>query len=163
MITLGIDIGLTGALAALDARGSVCIEDLPTTTASNDKRRLDGRALLTLVRKFVPPGEPCVVVIEDVQARPMGNGGGHGNTMHSQGSLMRSRGLIEGVLDMMGPQTTVRWVQPQAWKRHYGLLKAEKGASMRTAQGLYPTAPLSLVKHHNRAEALLLAHYGRAL
>ena len=39
----------------------------------------------------------------------------------------------------------------------------EKGASLVTARTLYPSAPLKLAKHHNRAEALLIAHYGRAV
>jgi hypothetical protein len=53
-------------------------------------------------------------------------------------------------------------VQPRVWKAHYGL-KSDKAASLTTARALYPSAPLNLAKHHNRAEAVLLAHYGRTV
>lgn len=180
MIAIGIDIGLTGAVAAIDHNGRAAVHDLPVvldgelrTRRSNDKRRaaqrlrLDGRGLLHLLRELVPAGEAGVVVIEDVRARPAGNGGAHGNTMHSQGSLMRSRGIVEGVLDVLGA-AQVQVVQPQTWKRHFGLLRkkgqedAGKDRSRDKARALYPGACplLARVKDHNRAEALLLAHYG---
>lgn len=159
MIAIGIDIGLTGAVGAVDQRGTGVVHDLPTLP-DGERRRLDGRGLYELLRHLVPVGEPCVVVIEDIRPRPMGNAGQHGNTMHSQGSLMRSRGIVEAVLDVARLQAHA--VQPQTWKRHYALLKAEKGASLEKARALYPLlqSRLARVKDHNRAEALLLAHWG---
>lgn len=159
MIALGIDIGLTGAVAAVDHRGLGTVLDIPTVMEP-DGKRIDGRALLELLRRLAPPNEPCTVVFEDIRPRPMGNAGRHGNTMHSQGSLMRSRGIVEAVLDIarMKHQT----VQPQTWKRHFNLLKSEKGDSLHMARTLYPCAvrDLARVKDHNRAEALLIAHWG---
>lgn len=165
MIAIGIDIGLTGAVGAVDHRGLACVQDIPTVT-DPDGKRIDGRALLELLRRLAPPSEPCTVVFEDVRPRPMGNAGRHGNTMHSQGSLMRSRGIVEAVLDIarMKHQT----VQPQTWKRHFALLdsqkseKEKKAASLKVARTLYPCAvrDLARVKDHNRAEALLIAHWG---
>lgn len=162
MIVLAIDIGLTGALAAVDRRGSAQVRDLPTTP-DGERRRLCGRGLLSLVREFIPAGEAGLIVIEDVRPRPMGNAGRHGNTMHSQGSLMRSRGIVEAVVDVSRLQ--LRAVQPQSWKRHFGLIGKDKGDSQDVARTLYPglVSQLKLVKHHNRAEALLIAHYGQAV
>jgi hypothetical protein len=156
-ITLGIDIGLTGALAAIDSRGTCQVADLPTKP-QGDKNRLCGRALLDLMRSFVPPGAIARVVIEDVQARPFGNANTHGNTMHSQASMMRSRGAVESACDIARLELVV--VSPQTWKKFYGLTGQPKSASMGLALRLYPDAPLKLVKHHNRAESLLLAHWG---
>lgn len=162
MITIGIDIGLTGALAAVDAKGSGQVRDIPTVEDGKG-RRIDGRALLMRLREFVPIGEPALILFEDVRARPQGNAGAHGNSMHSQGSMMRSRGIIEGVIDITRLDCKV--VQPQTWKRHYGLLKTEKGASLEKARAMFPAIQhdLKRVKDHNRAEALLIAQYGQAL
>ena len=160
MITIGIDIGLTGAIAAVDSRSAV-VHDLPTVP-DGKVRRIDGRALHRLLRELVPIGCAATVLFEDVRARPQGNAGSHGNTMHSQGSMMRSRGIVEAVVDITRLEAQV--VQPQTWKRHYGLLKTEKGASLERARTLFPAIAhdLKRVKDHNRAEALLIAQYGQA-
>lgn len=158
-ISLAIDIGLTGAVAAVDHNGRAQVRDLPTVP-DGERHRLDGRGLLDMVRQLVPAGETCIVVIEDVRPRPMVNGNARGNTIHSQGSLMRSRGIVEGVLDVL--RLTPRAIQPQTWKRHYALLGKDKDESLLTARALFPLAAgdLSRKKDHNRAEALLIAHYG---
>jgi len=159
VIALAIDIGLTGAIAAVDSYGTARVFDLPTLP-DGKTRRIDGRALILLVRDLSPlTGPGAMLVIEDIRPRPMGNGGGHGNTMHSQGSLMRSRGIVEAVADIARVEMVT--VQPQTWKRHFGLLKAEKGASLEKARALYPACADSLKrqKDHNRAEAVLLAHW----
>ena len=163
MIALAIDIGLTGALAAVDSFGKAQVVDLQTVP-DGKTRRLCGRQLIVAIRSLVPAGEPALLVFEDVRPRPMGNGGAHGNSMHSQASLMRSRGIVEAVADIA--RIEVSTVQPATWKRHFGLLKQEKGASREKALALYPAlaAELKRVKDHNRAEAVLLAHWlqGRA-
>jgi hypothetical protein len=153
MITIGIDPGLTGAVAFVDSYGTCSIEDLPTLPLPGTgmiKRRIDGRALAEIVRRFVPAGERAFVVIEDVHA--MG-----GSAVQTMGSMMRSVGAIETVIEML--RLPIHPVSPRTWKAHYGL-KADKAASLDTARALYPSAPLKLAKHHNRAEALLIAHYG---
>jgi crossover junction endodeoxyribonuclease RuvC len=162
VIVIGIDIGLTGAVAAVDSRGTASVRDLPTTPDGKG-RRVDGRGLLLLIREFVPIGEAALIVFEDVRARPMGNGGREGNTMHSQGSMMRSRGIVEGVADIT--RLDVRVVQPQTWKRHFGLIGKPKAASADTARGLFPllAGELKRVKDHNRAESLLLAKWGQGV
>lgn len=166
MIVLGIDIGLTGAIAKVTSDGRWAIGDIPTLAAEEPsakaKRRIDGKGLADLVRYYVPADESVVILIEDVQARPIGrqNGAQHGNTMQSQGSLMRSRGIVEGVLDVL--RLKVHVVQPQAWKRAYGLLGAPKDLARGRAAAFYPTAVQQLArkKDINRADALLIARYG---
>lgn len=175
MIVIGIDIGLTGAVAFVDQRGTCALADIPTIENENGKR-IDGRALGEILRRYWPAGEPALALFEDVRPRPQVNGGVRGNTMHSQGSLMRSRGTIEGVLDVL--RLEHRIVQPQTWKRFYGLVGAvgegrpqaqrealKKQISIKTAIDLYPAAKTSLArkKDHNRADALLIAHYGMRL
>jgi hypothetical protein len=166
MIVLGIDIGLTGAIVKVCSDGTWAIGDIPTLAAEEPskktKRRIDGRGLADLVRFYVPADEAALILIEDVQARPIGrqNGSQHGNSMQSQGSLMRSRGIVEGVLDVL--RLPVKVVQPQAWKRAYGLLGGHKDLARGHAVALYPDAlaHLKRKKDINRADALLIARYG---
>jgi hypothetical protein len=154
MISVGIDPGLTGAVAFLD-RGACVIEDLPTMQLPGNglvKRKIDGRALAALLRKHCPIGETVGIFVEQVRAM-----GGQNNAVQTQGSLMRTLGCIEGVLEVLRMPPAM--VESQAWKRFYGL-GADKAACLQVARTLYPGAPLKLAKHHNRAEALLIAHYG---
>lgn len=156
MITVGIDPGLTGAIAFVDSRETCAIEDMPTVELPGNglvTRRVDGLALARLLRQFVPAGHACLVVVEEVQTM-----GGRNNAVQTQGSLMRSLGAIEAVLEVL--RMPPKMVRPQAWKKRFGL-GSDKKQSLAVARTLYPSAPLKLAKHHNRAEALLLARYGQ--
>lgn len=161
MIHIGIDVGLTGAIAAIDAAGRARVADL-VTIESNAGGRLNGRALILLLREFCPHPHVGTVIVEDVRARP-DDSKGHGNTMYSQASLMRSRGIVECACDIAG--LPIIWVQPQSWKKRFGLLKKDKDESRQVALRLMPAlaAELKRKKDHNRAEALLLARYGISL
>ena len=158
MIVVGIDIGLTGAVAAIGP-GVCAVHDIPTVQ-DGKTRRIDGRALILLLRQLIPAGETAKAVIEDVRPRAGGNGNAHGNSMHSQGSLMRSRGIVEAVLDIA--RIEAKAVQPQTWKRNFGLIGKDKAVARELARTLYPDAAdaLKRVKDHNRAESLLIARYG---
>ena len=164
MIFIGVDPGLTGALAFIDsATGAAAIEDIPTVALTGKglvQRRIDGQALAQVVRRHMPADETCTVVCEAVHA--MG-----GNSMQTMGSLLRSLGAIEAVFDVLRHPAAM--VTPQTWQRLYGLAgkkaKREPGTvpeAIRIARELYPDAAqlLQRVKDHNRAEALLIAHYG---
>lgn len=156
---IGIDLGLTGGVAMIDgATRDMAVTELPTIDSAAG-RRLQGRLLLAILRGWVPAGEPCFVTIEDVRPRP-GDRGGHGNTMHSQGSLMRSRGIVEAVTDIMPAQ--VLWVWPAKWKKQFGLIGQDKNASRATAARMFPgmASAFSRVKDDGLAEAMLLAYYG---
>lgn len=160
-VCIAIDLGLTGAMASVDSYGTPTVRDLPTLPDGEKSRRLDGRGIAIMLRDVIPPGATAHLVIEDVRPRPMGNGNKAGNTIHSQGSLMRSRGIVEAVADIV--RVDLVTVQPQTWKRHFGLLRAEKAASLEMARKLYPACAgdLKRQKDHNRAESLLMAHWLR--
>lgn len=154
MIFIGIDPGLSGAISFVTERTCV-VEDLPTMPLPGDgliTQKIDGRALAMLIRKNVPIGETAEAYLEQVNTM-----GGKNNAVQTQGSLMRSLGAIETVLECLGYKPTM--LAPQKWKRFYGL-DADKKKALVVARGLYRAAPLSLAKHHNRAEAVLIAHWG---
>lgn len=157
---IGIDLGLSGAAGMIDGTTrDMSVAPLPTVE-SDAGRRLHGRELLTMLRAWVPADEVCLATVEDVRPRPQGNGGAHGNTMFSQGSLMRSRGIAEAVLDILGAR--VIWVAPQKWKKEYGLIGEGKNQSRAVAARMFPglAAAFARVKDDGNAEAMLLAYYG---
>lgn len=152
MIVLGVDVGLTGAVAAVHNGHQPRVVDIPTVECGKT-RRIDGRALILLLRELVPADGAAMAFIEDIHA-----GMGPGSVARS--SIARSRGAVESVLDVARIGCTP--VHTATWKRWLGLLKAEKAASRQKALALYPCLAhdLRLAKHHNRAEAVLIAHYG---
>lgn len=159
MIVIGIDIGVTGALCAVDSAGTAAIADLPTTEIDGQRvvrRKVSVTGLRDLIRNFVPPGEAAMALIEDVHM-------GMGKGAAARSSLDLNRGRVEAVLELL--RLDVKVVQPPTWKRHFGLLRTEKAESLHRARGLYPQVAhmLKRQKDHNRAEAILLAHYGRTV
>lgn len=68
----------------------------------------------------------------------------------------RAVGAIEAVCELTGQLVT--HVRPQKWKKEMELV-ADKKDSLIKARNFFPEAPLSRVKDHNKAEALLLARW----
>lgn len=168
MIVCAVDPGLTGALAFIDiASGAVHIEDIPTRerrVGDEVARRVDGLALASVVRKHVPPGRVGLSVCENV--RSFGRSDQQRPT--TTDSLQRTLGAIEAVFDVLRMPCAL--VEPRAWQKFVGLAgkknepraRGELPAAVKLACSLYPTAApmLTRVKDHNRAEALLIAHFG---
>jgi hypothetical protein len=152
VIILGIDVGLSGAIATVRNGHDARVEDLPTV-ACGKGRRICGRALILLIRELVPADGAAHAFIEDIHA-------GMGPGSLARASIMRSRGIVEAVLDIARIPVTA--LTTSTWKRHFGLIKAEKRESLEVARRLYPGAAdrLKRAKDHNRAESMLLAHYG---
>lgn len=157
MIHLGIDLGLDGAIARVEHLGNTAIEDIPTFALRSKgmvKRAIAPVELMAVLRRLVQPGEKAIAIVEEVHTFP-----GRVNSPQSGGSLMETKGCVRAVLALAGIET--HWVDPQAWKTLYGL-NSSKDASLGIARTLYPELEplLKRAKDHNRAEALLLAHWG---
>lgn len=156
MIVVGIDPGLTGAFAAVDSAGTYTVEDMPTVPLPGNglvRRRIDGLLLARALRNMVPAGHACLVVMEDVQA--IG-----GSAVQTMGSMMRSVGTAEAAVEIL--RMDLKRANPKVWKKAYGL-DADKAKSLKVAREMFPNLlhMLKRAKDHNRAEALLLAHYGQ--
>lgn len=164
-VIIGIDPGLSGAAAAINIRKDVTILDMPTKPmewAGIGANRIDCRALARGLRTLFGADDAIVVCMEQVGIQGSGR-----DAIQTVGSLCGTACLILGALDIIG--VTPRTVSPVTWKKHFGLkrIKGEKDAAWKArhrdlALKLYPAAPITLAKHHNRAEALLIAHYGMA-
>ena len=168
MLIVGIDPGLTGACAVLDHNGLRAVFDMPTMPIPGVgpkalvQRKVDGRALCKLLLRHCPSTEGAPgVVIEAV-----GTMGGANNAIQTQGSLLRSLGAIETVVECLSWPPA--YVHPQSWKRFFGLLDSNakdterKRMSLEKARALYPDCQdLGRAKDHNRAEAVLIARHFR--
>jgi hypothetical protein len=164
MVTIGIDGGLTGAIAVL-RNGRNDVIDIPTMALPSGTvtRRVDARQLVQLLRasaKDPVTGFDGVFVCIEALATG-GTGHGRGNAM-TIGSQYRTRGALEAALDILGLQSVD--ITPQTWKKFYGLGGKEKRDSLALARDLYPDLAQTFLKRaadHNRAEAVLIAHYAR--
>jgi crossover junction endodeoxyribonuclease RuvC len=135
---LGIDPGVTGAIAMVSPM--VEVWDMPETALQ----------LALLLDTFDPATTRAYV--EQVHSMPK-------QGVASTFKFGMDYGMLLGILAAM--KIPYILVPPSKWKPAMGLRGAEKVESRRKAQELFPTAPLSRVKDHGRAEALLLAEWGR--
>ena len=152
-ITIGIDPGLSGAVAILaDGIYRDCF-DMPTQGRGKAGRQcVNCAALAAYFRGQMQTDRGAYVhaVIEDVAARP-------GQGVSSMFRFGQAVGAVEGVLATLSIPVTR--VTPQRWKAHYNLTGSEKDAARGKAQDLYPIAPLSRKRDCGRADALLIARW----
>ena len=151
MLILGIDPGATGAAALVNQSTGNCLRmrDLTSSPQMN-----------ALHLQFLSEGFTGLVAVLE-KAQPMPRQGvvsvfGYGKTC----------GVIEGILACLSVR--IHFVAPGKWKRDLGLARlkdetqpAYKGRSLDMARRLFPDQELHLQKHHNRAEALLIAEWAR--
>jgi hypothetical protein len=150
MLTLGIDPGLTGALALLDADGQPeLVTDLPVIR-DRSLAWIDGAALQSAILDALQ-GRPCRAVVERASAMP-------GQGVASSFAFGVGLGSILATLQTL--RLSIELVTPAAWKLAMGLGR-DKRASLNKARLLFPTADLHLAKHDGRAEALLLAYFAQ--
>jgi crossover junction endodeoxyribonuclease RuvC len=117
-LILGIDIGVTGAIALLDENGALVeVNAMPTMHDGPKGRRAINAPLLASI-VFASHADHAFV--EGVGARP-------GEGAMGAFAFGRARGVIEGVLAAAGVPVT--FVSPPAWKRGVGLTLASKDAS----------------------------------
>lgn len=149
-LTIGIDPGITGAIAVLSAAGELeLVADLPIVR-DRSLAWVDGSALQSMLLDAIG-GRQSRALIERVSAMPK-------QGIASAFQFGVGFGSILSVLQAM--HIPLEFVTPVVWKRSYGLSK-DKHASLHKARLLFPAADLHLAKHDGRAEALLIAEFGR--
>ena len=150
MRIIGIDPGLKGALAVWDGE-LLAIEDMPIVKA---KSRGNDLNLPGLVDIFDILGHGADhAFIEQVSAMP---GQGVSSTFKFGSVYGATRALV------MANRIPMTLVHPSKWKPEFGLTK-DKEVSRARALELFPRFShlFSLKKHSDRAEAALIALYGR--
>lgn len=147
---LGIDPGLSGALALIDKNGIITeIWDMPTSAATYGKGNIiNGKLLANIMGK----AKPKRVCIEQVSAMP-------GQGVTSMFKFGVGFGLLQGCAAAFS--LPVDYVRPQEWKKPFGLIKKGKDAARTLAISKYPhiAEDLSRKKDIGRADAVLIALY----
>lgn len=138
---VGIDPGLTGAVALIAEGHLRSVYDMPTLAGE-----IEPLALADILGQL----KPDLVVLEDVHCN--GRNGSKANW-----SLGFSKGVIQGVVS--GLSHPLVKISPQEWKKMNGLSGKDKEASRRLAMELWPDYAqlFKRVKDDGRAEAALIA------
>lgn len=145
---LGIDIGVSGAIAWLDDTGAcAAVIDMPIADGIASPHGL----VQHLRERLREHARPRHAYIERAQAMPK-------QGVVSMFRYGQSYGIVLGVLASYEIPYTL--VSPSYWKRTFGLLGRDKEAARALAQQWFPCAPLARKCDHGRAEALLIARWG---
>lgn len=165
MNVLGIDPGISGALALLDNTGKILdIADVPTlilkVIKGKAKKSVNYKSLQMLLYGWHAEHGEMEAYIEDVHSMP-------GQSAPSMFNMGATFGAIKAILTC--EDIPITYVSPQTWKKYFkipmgGDLKSseKKELSRSHAIRLYPCNIdwLARKADHNRAEAVLIARYG---
>ena len=144
----GIDPGLSGAVAFLRPDASHPANRLVVFDAPLVGGEFDGVAFARLLAERLPD----LVIIEHAFSRP-------GQGVSSTFKFGRTFGQALGVIQALG--VPYELVSPAVWKRHFKITpNSPKDVSRLVCKRLYPSADIPLKKHHGRADAILIAHFG---
>lgn len=146
---LGIDPGLSGALALYDIDGSLEVVDMPTLQLKT-KRVIDEYALARVIDDW--SSRVREVWLEQVGVRP-------GEGAVGAFTFGRGYGALRGIC--AANFLTIVDVTPATWKAALKV-RGDKDESRLRASALFPRhgALWSLKKHDGRAEAALIALHG---
>jgi crossover junction endodeoxyribonuclease RuvC len=141
-VTIGIDVGASGAIAWIDERGKSCVEKMPDTL--QDLWEL----VVSISLNAGTGGLGVRAYLEAVSSSPqMG--------VASSFSFGRGYGNLEMALTAAG--IPFERVRPQVWQKAMGCMtKGNKNISKQRAQELFPDKKVI----HATADALLIALYG---
>jgi crossover junction endodeoxyribonuclease RuvC len=162
---LGIDPGLTGALAFRYSDGGFAIHDMPVSARTVGKgNQVNEDALADLLYDYANeegfPDPITLACIEQVNAMPPFKGKERSTGTASMFAFGMGFGVVRGVVAALGIRR--EYVPPQTWKKHFGLAGKDKDAARTKAMELFPklTSQLSRKKDIDRADAVLIAEYG---
>jgi len=152
-LILGVDPGLSGALALYDpaAKTLRALIDMPLTYEK--RRHIDTAALANFIE--IHAADILFAVIERVHAMPE-------QGVSSTFRFGDAFGLVCGMC--ASSNLPVHFVEPAVWKILMGL-SHDKNRSRDKAMGLFPAhaADFKRKKDDGRAEAALLAYFGERL
>lgn len=164
---LGVDPGSSSGAAAIfgydgPIRGMpriLGVLDIPTKGEDGGKR-ID----VLSFQNWIMRHDPQVAYVENATAMPAipdQFGKRRGMGAGTMARYLRAAGAIEATVALCGIDVVL--TMPFQWKRRMGLAGPDKANSLDLIRGMYPEAVptwFKLQKHHNRAEAALLAIYG---
>ena len=138
MKIIGIDPGLSGAIAVLENNKVINIFDIPVMSeGKKNKRQLNSALLVNLLKENINKDEEVAVVVEQVNAMP-------GQGVTSMFNFGQSFGVIKGICAAM--RLPLHFVRPAKWKKYFNLLNSEKQASRTKAIEIFPEISNKLSK-----------------
>ena len=153
MKIIGIDPGLSGAIAVLQDNKVEEIFDVPVMTdGKKNKRQLNSAQLVKLLKDNTKDNEEIAIVVEQVNAMP-------GQGVTSMFNFGQTFGAIKGICAALN--LPIFFVRPAKWKKHFDLIKSSKDASRTKAIEMYPSISdkLSKKKDVNKSDAILIARF----
>ena len=153
MIIIGIDPGLSGAIAILENNEVKKILEIPVMSeGKKNKRQLNNAQLVNLLKDNIKDFNDASVVVEQVNAMP-------GQGVTSMFNFGQTFGAIKGICAALG--LPIYFVRPAKWKKYFNLINSEKDASRTKAIEVFPyiSQQLSKKKDANKADAILISSF----
>ncbi len=153
MIIIGIDPGLSGAIAILENNKVLNIFDIPVMSeGKKNKRQLNSALLVSLLKENLKNNEEVAVVVEQVNAMP-------GQGVTSMFNFGQTFGAIKGICAAL--DLPIYFVRPSKWKKHFELINSSKDSSRTKAIEMYPklSNQLARKKDVNKSDAILIARF----
>ena len=148
MRVIGIDPGLSGAIAILENNKVLGIFDMPVMAeGKKNKRQLNSSQLANIIKENTKNVEETVVIVEQVNAMP-------GQGVTSMFNFGQTFGAIKGVCATL--ELPIFFVRPSKWKKHFELINSSKDASRTKVIEMYQTLSkhLSKKKNENKSDAI---------
>tara|TARA_Y100001958_G_C21095297_1_gene447100 strand:+ start:436 stop:924 length:489 start_codon:yes stop_codon:yes gene_type:complete len=152
MKIIGIDPGLSGAIAILENNKVLNIFDMPVMSeGKKNKRQLNSALLSNLIKENIGNAEVAIVV-EQVNAMP-------GQGVTSMFNFGQTFGAIKGICAAL--ELPIFFVRPSKWKKHFDLINSSKDSSRTKVIEMYPKMSnlLSKKKDVNKSDAILIARF----
>ena len=153
MLVIGIDPGLSGAIAILEDKKVLNILDMPVMAeGKKNKRQINSAQLVNIIKKNIFKTNEISVVVEQVNAMP-------GQGVTSMFNFGQTFGAIKGVCAAL--ELPIFFIRPSKWKKYFELINSSKDASRTKAIEMYPSLSdqLSKKKDVNKSDAILIARY----
>ena len=153
MKIIGIDPGLSGAIAVLENNKVLNIFDIPVMSeGKKNKRQLNSALLVNFLKDNIKDNEEVAIVVEQVNAMP-------GQGVTSMFNFGQTFGAIKGISATL--KLPIFFVRPSKWKKHFELINSSKDASRTKVIEMYPSfaEQLSRKKDVNKSDAILIARF----
>ena len=138
MKVIGIDPGLSGAIAILENNKVLNLFDIPVMSeGKKNKRQLNSALLVSLLKENIFKNEEVSVVVEQVNAMP-------GQGVTSMFNFGQTFGAIKGICAALN--LPIFFVRPSKWKKHFELINSSKDSSRTKAIEMYPKLSYQLAK-----------------
>ena len=153
MKIIGVDPGLSGAVAILKDKKILNLFDMPVMSeGKKNKRQLNSALLVSLLKENIKDSDEVSVVVEQVNAMP-------GQGVTSMFNFGQTFGAIKGICAALN--LPIFFVRPSKWKKHFELLNSSKDSSRTKAIEMYPklSNELARKKDVNKSDAILIARF----